>query len=370
MTRDLSTAPGTFVIRPERPTWQARGVNRVPRLPICAIALVVSAGCSSADEPVNDCVPVTSIGMTVQPVTCPVYECGSNSAEINDLPIGELHITPGNNTGQVNSWNARMIDFIAPDGSRDYVIKYEDGHLLADGPRRLEGPDLIGSQIIVRNEATCEELALHFQEIDRTESWTDEAFLIDRYLFTFYDERRQGHRPICTDADEMLGESAWSVLVAEERYKWETKEIHTIGEDARGWFNIACYGNALYKMKFMGYDPNPSLDNPYSSLPEDRQATLKMLTADYCGTGESFTETGTALYWLNAEGWSDNAVPPNSTFEAYWNGAGALCLDMPRLGLGQRDAIEQACAGAGRMLPLCDAVTGPYVWESWTPTAP
>jgi hypothetical protein len=61
---------------------------------------------------------------------------------------------------------------------------------------------------------------------------------------------------------------------------------------------IACVGEAAAKMKLMDFHPH---GNRQASVAE-RQATLRMITADYCGTGHSFTVNGTQVAWRDAAG--------------------------------------------------------------------
>ena len=342
---------------------------------LLATALVAAPGCSGPDTPPPDeCrmlppPPVTDFGQTVQATTCPVQECGVNSAEVNDIPIGELHVVPGQNTGEINQWNAQLIDFVAPDGSEDYIIRFDMGHLVAlRGAEMLAGTALIGSTLTVRNTGNGDEIGLYIHDYDRQDSWTADGFQVERFVFSFYDCAREDYVPVCTDAGATPDETAWSVIVGGERYSWTDKTAFASGDAARGWFNIACYGNALYKMKFTGYDPQPALGNERFTTPADRQATLKMMTGDYCGTGTSFTETGTPLYWINQEGWSDNATPPDSISEALWDENGALCLDEPRLGTEILQDILDECATVGKALPACADYDGPYVWATYKPT--
>lgn len=301
-----------------------------------------------------------------------MQDCGANSAEINEIPIGELHMLPGENNGEINQWGAQLVDFVAPDGSTDFVIRFDQGHLQAsNGPIKLEGPALIGSVVKVLDTNTGNELELRIRATDQRPSWTDEMFPVERFVFTHFLPECNVEVPICQDAGEDPDlESAWAVIVGGERYSWTDKDVYAVGDQARGWFNIACADNALYEMKFTGYDPQPALGNPYVSVSEDRTATLKMLTADYCGTGTSFTETGTPLYWVNADGWSSNSVPPESISEAKWDHTGALCLDEPRLGADQLADIEAECATVGKVLGPCADYNGPYVWATHNPAPP
>lgn len=305
-------------------------------------------------------------------VTCPTWECGSNSAEINDLPIGELHLTPGQNTGNVSAWNARIIGFLAPPatpgGSGGYTLHVDGGRFSATkGPTTLTGSALLGSLITIENtgDGTTVDVIIH--DHDTILSWTTSPFATDRYVLVSYNPALALYTPVCTDAEDTSADSAWAVLVAGERYSWSDKSVLATAQAGDGWFNIACEGNGLYKMKLMGYDPRPTAANPHQTTAEQRQATLKMVTADYCGTGTSFTETGTSLHWVNQPGWSDNGTPPASTFESFWGPNGALCLDAPRLGMDELQAIEDECASVGKVLPLCDGFAGAYEWVTENP---
>lgn len=342
------------------------------------LVTVAASACSGPDDepPVDECqmlppAPNDDIGQSRQATTCPVQECGINSAEINDIPIGELHVVPGQNTGDINQWGAQLIDFVAPDGSEDYIVRFDMGHLMAmRGSEMLEREALVGSAFTIENTNNGSQLQLFVQDYDLQDSWTTDGFPVERFVFTFYDCLNDVYVPICTDAGSAPDETAWSVLVGGERYSWTDKTAFASGPEARGWFNIACYGNALYKMKFTGYDPQPSLGNKRFTMPEQRQATLKMITADFCGTGTSFTEDGTPLYWLNDEGWSENAAPPDSISEALWDENGALCLDEPRLGAETMQEITEECDQVGRVLPACADYDGPYIWSTFKPAGP
>src|SRR6185295_18525269 len=83
-----------------------------------------------------------------------------------------------------------------------------------------------------------------------------------------------------------------------------------------------------------------------------RQAMLKMFTADVCGDGTSFTVQGQPLVWADANGVTSFVKPPGS-LEAIWNEGGALCLDTPR-----RPELAPAIATrCGARLPRCGALS-------------
>ena len=324
-----------------------------------ALILATNTGCDNGTE-------VT--GGTTQKTTCPIWACGSNSAELNSIPIGELSLLPGQNTGLVNDWGARVVDFIGPAGESGFILDMSHGTLSAtDGDITLSGQDLVGSRILIEDTVADELIDLHISDFREKKSWTTPSFKVDQFLFTSYDAQEDEHQPICSSATSAQDSDAWATIVSRERYSWTDKTVSASDADADGWNTIACAGNALYKMKMVGYEAQPHESNPFATSVEQRQATLKMLTADYCGTGVSFTENGTDLGWFNAAEWADNTHPSNGQFEAYWNHEGALCLDAPRLGAEQLEAIAAECASVGKVLTPCADFDGDYEWATEVP---
>ncbi len=143
------------------------------------------------------------------------------------------------------------------------------------------------------------------------------------------------------------------VVMPEELYDDQTKTV----ESAKGFASLACRGHAVAKMKMMGYAPADA----YGSSVDARQATYKMLTADYCGTGRSFTQFGQPLDWGDAIG-NFPAPVPGVNVEAKWTPAGADCLDTPRL--VQRKEVDAYCK-----LSHCtgDVELGSASWITWLP---
>src|SRR6185436_5096972 len=87
-----------------------------------------------------------------------------------------------------------------------------------------------------------------------------------------------------------------AVLVIGELYDPRSAEVELRIPRPGRWLNVACAGGALSKMRLMGLDPTRP-----SSSPDERQATLKMITAKYCGT-TSYTENGVPLFWTSLAG--------------------------------------------------------------------
>ncbi len=139
------------------------------------------------------------------------------------------------------------------------------------------------------------------------------------------------------------------------------------GDRAGGWrpssneFNFACRGSSVAKCVEMGFAPHldraqstgdrttgveRDVDTPQSQI--YHQACVRMLRADYCGDGRSFTESGVTLNhwdtrarWPSLSGWN---------FEAGWDDNGAICIEDTRLDHASlpacvTDRIARKCGG-------------------------
>jgi ADYC domain len=124
-----------------------------------------------------------------------------------------------------------------------------------------------------------------------------------------------------------------AVLFEGDRYDSRTKTVKEVPPGGP-WFNIACAGTAMLKMHLLRYTRAAAI------VPVDvlqRQAMLKALTADYCGTGIPYTVNGHPLLYTDALGLVP-AIPldveallrQGATVEAHWGPTGATCLDVPR----------------------------------------
>jgi hypothetical protein len=96
--------------------------------------------------------------------------------------------------------------------------------------------------------------------------------------------------------------------------------------------NFGCAGGTLAKQHLTGHTEVASRQG-FSTSYDERTANLKMLSADYCGTGKAFTIGGQPLQWADHRSWVD-VVPPvggSVVREALWSNTGAVCLNKPRL---------------------------------------
>lgn len=224
------------------------------------------------------------------------------------------------------------------------------GRALVGGAVILSGAGLLGAKFSVVSGDT-ESVTLTITDYDdMVASWSDSGAYITAYRASYRDAQ-QVLTPLCPAAD---ANNQWFTLIAGERYDSGTNEV--IG--APNSVTIACVGEAAAKMKLMDFHPN---GNRQASA-ADRQATLRMITADYCGTGQSFTTAGVPVAWRDAAGLIVPQVA-EVRLEAMWDADGAICLNAPRH--ASLKTINSACGP----IPACTSpafVTG-AVWRTMLP---
>ncbi|MBL9101957.1 MAG: hypothetical protein JNL82_13420 [Myxococcales bacterium] len=273
--------------------------------------------------------------------TCGTWRCGFNAAEINGRSLQSLNLH-----GEANEDGVKIVGFTPPAlyllGS-PWTLAVEDDEFVAKrGNQRLRGKQLIGSTILIQVPLglPIPVTILNYEEVP---SWADGAAPIGAYTLVSLDVGSLLKRNVCSGSllDPLV---AAATIIGGETYDNATKSVEAGRE---GWFTIACAGSAAAKMKLMGYSPQTEFDGTgQPSTVDQRTATLKMITADYCGTGHSYTETGTPVVWNNLAGSVDSSVwhTPGEV-EAVWNESGAVCLGATRLA-----GADVECASA---LPSC-----------------
>ena len=257
---------------------------------------------------------------------CSRWRCGYNAAEINGDSLRELHLG-----GQANADGVTVVGFLSPLNLLGYKLSVEDDRFVARGGLllgTLQGAALIGSTILIKLGSGLV-VPVVIAGIEEVPSWAAGGPPITAYSLVYADlDDPLAQRNVCTGTllDPL---TAAVTLIGGETYDEATK---TVNPGMNGWVTLACAGSAAAKLKLLGYGPGGDVDGqgtPATVL--QRQATLKMITADYCGDGQSYTKNGTPLLWANAGG--TVAPEPGVTvgaFEAAWSSGGALCLDTPR----------------------------------------
>jgi hypothetical protein len=305
-----------------------------------ALVALLTVGLAGCDQSEPD-----SSSLRDLPVNnCTTWRCGYNTTEINGKSLQELHLG-----GQANSDGVKLVGFLPPLGLLlNWQLGVEGDALVARGGlfgnQTLRGAQLIGSTMLLKLDGlvTVPVLIAGYEQVD---SWASNGEPVAAYALVYADLAQPLlQRSVCkgTLLDPL---QASVVILAGERYDLDAK---TVIANQTNWITLACAGSAAAKMSLLGYGPHAEFTdaNTPASVGQ-RQATLKMITADYCGDGYSYTEDGTPLEWENQGG---TVVPEEDVgvLEAIWTEDGAACLDVPRV----VELGEVACS-----LPSCDELS-------------
>jgi hypothetical protein len=320
-------------------------------LPVAAIA------CVAPDD-----VAVTEAHLAF--VTCPTWDCGNAATVDRGIQLGEIDAS-SSEPGRNGVW---LEGFRTADGVELHLII--QGDRIA-GRRKAPGEPYPGTGELYAGslQGAVLRVSVGLAEpqdvvIDRI-GWVETARGVPRRLVPTYrfvhgprGSRRQDMRPVCkdplADGDIWTGVSSLDAVVfGGDRYDIDTKRVIATGAAAGAWFSIACAGSAAAKLHLLRHTES-STDARFRTTPGERQAALKMLTADYCGTGRTFTRNGEPLLFMTRR--AERFSLPQPRIEAIWSADGAVCLDEPRREAEEphiRDEIEAECAAAGRALPPC-----------------
>ncbi|WAS95732.1 ADYC domain-containing protein [Nannocystis punicea] len=288
-----------------------------------------------------------------------------NSPEIDDAPFPELSLS-----GQPNSAGVTLVGLRDPGNvihplrtnGRDEIVVYD----ASETTILYRGANLVGWDLVLEKDG--DELSgtiTHYN--GDAPAWSDEGRPLTTYVIKFEGDEPGNFKNVCPD---VMGSPDAPVvtLIVGETYDRVLKKVDLIDGD---WVTFACSGQAAYKAKALGYEQGEFFADTMAPATRAQQdATLKMITADFCGTGDSFTEENTPIRWENTAGTVTLPQPGEPGYvptilEAVWNDERALCLSNPRRGdLGKVEAI------CPNLLPHCDDIdwaTEPHEWVSYKP---
>lgn len=333
-------------------------------------------------------------------LNCELMDCGSNTPVLYGSPIqglslgGDVSSVMGN-TVKLEPLLTRVRQLPAfvencPDGAELFV---RDGELRATARAQgihCRGYSLVGMafSLVVPcvkasthtvdrcNGKSSEVVRVRIDSIGAVSDWvlpTNGAKAIPTYRLVW--EELPGYEEESGDQTPAVGKSIcpkrtawmedWQVPMRRKpddpvRKTWKEATDHllivqgeTYGKDAaidksgREWFNLACAGTAISKMRLLGYDPSTD-----TSSPPERQATLKMISGRYRAE-TSYTVAGTPLKWWHSTKHFDGDPDPSrwnqDIVEAHWSAAGATCLSHRRT-WRRRDTINTSNDAYVRML--------------------
>ena len=268
-------------------------------------------------------------------MSCDPLECGHNDSWFNDNRFGQ-----GRTDLLQTERGATWLGVVSADGS-SYRLDVRDSTFVGldwnTNDVVLQGEELYGGYIEVEVETEGElvNYRLHLDAPDEGVELPFDMTMMQRevifFKMTFVKEGSQNAYFLCsgTNPRERI-----AIPVGDAHYDIETGVLDppTDGSNMSDWFNIACGMHALQKSVLLGSDPQ--LTGAYATTALERQATVRMIRADYLGDGVSYTEAGTLLWWQNRSGWVVAGAPdptsPTQVVEAYWRHDGAVCLNHAR----------------------------------------
>jgi ADYC domain len=281
------------------------------------------------------------------------FGCGENSPLIDGA---EVHEQPSQSRSSDRSFHELNMNGLpnaagfavlgGRKGNISYVLEGAGAAIVAR-PKAANAPVLEGASLVDLaldlRDAADRRYVLRVAGTDTTEFWAGVRGSVRTYVLTHTNASGAAPRPLCTTG---VNEA---ILFAGDRYDSRSKTVIATGRDASGWINIACAGTALAKLYLTRHTEASQL---VATTRDERQAMLKMFTADVCGDGTSFTVHGQPLLWADAKGITTFASRPASV-EAIWNASGAVCLDTPR----RPELAPTIAARCSR--PSCGAATSP-----------
>ena len=318
---------------------------------------------------------------------CPSNVCGMNSAVLDDGYFHELNLDGLKNDEGYSLISARK-------NSASYRLGVSNGRITATllasavPAPPLTGTDLAGLDLRLKKVSATGQisyLTLAIAGVDRADYWAKlpggapTSAVIETYQFRVrLDNGLSG--PLCQNGAEFLDPSSpvramreHHALVFEgERIKVQSLSISP-APDPR-WFNFGCAETALAKMHLNGHTRASQIAG-FTTTMAERQTFLKMITADYCGAGNSFTVSGQPLRWTDDRGTLTIAPSFTKVMEARWSPQGAVCLNTPRVDAHPSDASREVFEYGAAMeiahacsIPACTLLSPVYHLTSWNPT--
>ncbi|MBZ4420325.1 ADYC domain-containing protein [Myxococcus sp. RHSTA-1-4] len=206
-----------------------------------------------------------------------------------------------------------------------------------DGPHALAGMDFLGARF-VGNLADGTKVDLRVDGIRPGRGRDEDVW---SYRVSYLDTTDGTWKPACSAAD---GSALGAIPVLG---RWNHEQGVTGGGarvDDVTVFTFACEGAAIAKCVRFGYRPwGTTADG--RSLADHHQACTRMVRADFCGDGTSYTKDGN---WVNVyDGLGLQADSETWLLEAEWNADGALCFSS-----STRATEPVSCPGKAQ-LPGC-----------------
>ncbi|MBA3458737.1 MAG: hypothetical protein H0T46_02165 [Deltaproteobacteria bacterium] len=302
------------------------------------VSLVVASACAPE--------PDTSVAVSYGGFRCPVTICGSNSHELPRNGMWEANLFGEvdqnkmslETSGEYSRHSKRHRAQIWDAQGTAWDLHVEKGRLFGRNPLRgdlLQGENLVGSEVHVLQSGSPI-YNIRIDGVRKVATAVGEPDPIEVYTMVWVPQNSLVEGELCEvpkqpfdnikDQDQLLGMMSDETLVFEgDRIDANALTMNRNEGWDPSWFNFGCAGRTIAKLRLLRKTQGNG-----TGVWASRQAALKMLAADYCGNGRSFTRTGTRIAWKDDEGLVDFVRPPTD-IEARWNEEGATCVSRPRL---------------------------------------
>lgn len=330
----------------------------------CSSAAAHLATCQTnhgfpAPDPAPD---LTNVG------NCPNTGCGLNGVWLgNGVPFRTLHLSPvrGNKMSLfINSVVDQFGESQDLDVRGDTLYGKGTDTALQKGTKLYLAPNY---------PATGIAYILTITDVTLIPFWAQPGGVVERfpvYKFVALNEMDGCPVEMCkpgisneTDFPNLEG---YAVIFKGDLYDDNTHTVRDSPSDPADYesdtFNIACLGTDISKLHLLRHtnaSQTPGISPP---TPSQRQALLRLLTADYCGNGTPFTINGIPInlnynyppYTVTSG--SKYPPGPSDSIDAAWSGdgGGAVCIGSPRLdheGAKEPDLLNQIINVCNKSVP-------------------
>lgn len=312
---------------------------------------------------------------------CPNWMCGSgmNSPEIDHVGIHDVPTKAGLVTA--NGFRLHAVERLGKPQSLRVIGSDVETTDRATGIVRV-GATALPVDIVLVNDRSGATYTLRIDARSTATFWArpnGKSLVTPTYFVTWKKGLPQASgevRNICTQPilDQVGGMDGSHVVLFEgDRIDARAK---TVAAPDPVWFNLGCAGHALMKLHMVGHTQGALVRSAglLATTRAQRQTFLKMITADYCGTGDSFTVAGQPLEYTDPLRWLP--LPAAGSLEARWTERGAACLNTPRIdanptaeGSAVFGTTVKAEIAATCSIPKCTGAAGdPFAgWVSVNP---
>jgi len=194
--------------------------------------------------------------------------------------------------GEANPDGMSMTNVVGPHGVLGLQIEDDRFVGVTSSGRRIDDEAMEESLILLERDFDHARFYLRIDQYEQVPDWvTGAPVTAYRLVYQRIDlDDGRGERPLCgkPESSGWEGLAGLSFVFGDDHF---IEASRTLTVAANQWFNLACAGDDRAAMHLYRHDQVGAKLGFQTSVAE-RQAVYKMLGADYCGTGQTFTKEG------------------------------------------------------------------------------